>query len=158
VELAAAVSRGVQALIRFSAELRFDALPGPIVQEAKNRLLDLVGCVLAGVTAPSSEMVHGALQAWGGSPEALVLGTGLRMPAALAGFCNGADGRTLTARVRTSKGDPSWPLTQEELDGKFAALARDVLPAGQIVAIQEAIAHVARCADIQELTALLKGR
>jgi len=89
------VSEEIEVLIRFCREVQFEDLPGPIVQEAKNRLLDLLGCALAGVREPSSEMVRRVLREWGGSAEATVIGTDVRMPAALAAFCNGAAGHAV---------------------------------------------------------------
>ncbi len=89
------VSERVEGLARFCQELRFEQLPAPIVREAKNRLLDFLGCALAGVREPSSRMVRQVLGEWGGPPEAAVIGTGIRLPAALAGFCNGAAGHAV---------------------------------------------------------------
>ncbi len=89
------VTERVDALARFCHELAFEKLPAPIVLEAKNRLLDFVGCVLAGVREPSSQMVTRVLRRWGGQAEAGVIGTDVRLPAALAAFCNGAAGHAV---------------------------------------------------------------
>lgn len=95
-ELAPAeVTEKVEALTRFCAEIQFEQLPASIVLEAKNRLLDFVGCALAGVREPSSQMVTRVLREWGVSAEGTVIGTDLRMPAALAAFCNGAAGHAV---------------------------------------------------------------
>lgn len=92
---AADVTETVEALTRFCAELRFEDLPAPIVREAKNRLLDFLGCALAGVREPSSQIVERVLRGWGGPAEATVVGTDIRMPAALAAFCNGSAGHAV---------------------------------------------------------------
>ncbi len=89
------VTEKVEALTRFCAEIQFEQLPASIVLEAKNRLLDLLGCALAGVREPSSQIVTQVLREWGGSAEATVVGTDVRMPAALAAFCNGAAGHAV---------------------------------------------------------------
>jgi 2-methylcitrate dehydratase PrpD len=93
--ISAEVTEWVDALARFCQELHFEMLPAPIVLEAKNRLLDFVGCTLAGVREASSQMVRRVLWEWGGQTEAAVIGTDRRLPAALAAFCNGAAGHAV---------------------------------------------------------------
>lgn len=92
---ATGLAPAVDALIRFSANLRLPDLPASVIRQAKNRLLDTLGCMLAGVGHASSQMVRATVAGWGGRTDAVVAGTSQRLPAALAAFCNGAAGHAV---------------------------------------------------------------
>lgn len=76
----------------FIAGLTYDALPAPVVNDAKYRVLDWLGCVLAGVGSEPSKMITGLVQDNGGSEQATVLGTGLKVPVSQAVLANGVTG------------------------------------------------------------------
>jgi 2-methylcitrate dehydratase PrpD len=65
------------------------------------------------------------------------------------------DGRELTARVKTSKGDPENPLTRDELRAKFRALAGRRCAPGVVEQIWLSGATIADAPDVNHITALL---
>jgi 2-methylcitrate dehydratase len=63
------------------------------------------------------------------------------------------DGRTLEKRLDYPKGDPRNPLTDEEIAGKFAALAQGIATADDVARMQSAIARTEtfdRVTDLME--------
>ena len=77
------------------ASARFDQLPVAAVQAAKRSTLDTLAAMLAGSTAEGLDAMTGLAADWGGSPQARIVGTGMRAPAPLAAWCNGAMARAL---------------------------------------------------------------
>lgn len=65
------------------------------------------------------------------------------------------DGRELTARVRSAKGDPENPITRDELQAKFRALAGRRCSAGALDRLWAACGGMADVPDVNALTALL---
>ncbi len=65
------------------------------------------------------------------------------------------DGREVTARVKTSKGDPEDPLTREELRAKFHALAGRRCAPAEADKIWAGCAAIADAPDVNQITALL---
>jgi 2-methylcitrate dehydratase len=64
-----------------------------------------------------------------------------------------SDGRTLEKRLDYPKGDPRNPLTDEEIAGKFAALAQGIATADDVARMQSAIARTEtfdRVTDLME--------
>lgn len=78
-----------RSLAKFSAELRFEDLPGEIVQQAKRLLLDTIGCGLGAVDLDKGRMGMELARRMGGRPEATVLGAREKVPSAMAAFANG---------------------------------------------------------------------
>lgn len=77
-------------LADFVSGLAFADLPAVVVEAAKLHLLDALGVAAAGSTAEGIDLLIDQLGAWGGTPEAHVLGTDLRVPAPWAALANGA--------------------------------------------------------------------
>jgi 2-methylcitrate dehydratase PrpD len=76
--------------------IRFDELQVTTVHAAARALLDAVGVMqAASALAPEVAPFIAHATASGGNPEATILGTGLRAPAALAAFANGAMAHSL---------------------------------------------------------------
>jgi len=73
----------------------FDQIPKAAVQAAKRSTLDTLGAMLAGTAAPGIDTMVTMARGWGGNAQASVLGAGLRLPAPLAAWCNGAMARAL---------------------------------------------------------------
>jgi 2-methylcitrate dehydratase PrpD len=63
---------------RAAAALKLDNLPGEVVQRAKQRVLDTVGCLVAGYTAGIADEIRQFVAAQGGSAEATLLPGGQR--------------------------------------------------------------------------------
>ena len=67
------------------------------------------------------------------------------------------DGRVLSARRDLPKGEPEFPVSDEELKEKFLSLATDCVPVERAEAIWSAIFNLDETEHLSELTALLRG-
>src|SRR5918912_1307627 len=79
----------VQRLAAIADDVRRDGLPGDLRQDVARRVLDLIGNSLSATGLPPARAVTAYVQAAGGTPEAVAIGTGLRVPAANAALVNG---------------------------------------------------------------------
>ncbi len=76
-------------LARYCSELRYQDLPPAVVEKAKECVLDLLGCAVAGHPMESSRIVAGMVRSVGGTEEASVIGEGVKVPLANAALANG---------------------------------------------------------------------
>src|SRR5271169_1959233 len=67
------------------------------------------------------------------------------------------DGRTFTKQLDYPKGDPRNPLTDQEVEEKFAALAEGVLSQGAQKKLKEAIWNLEKAGSVSKLMALTKS-
>jgi len=67
------------------------------------------------------------------------------------------DGRTFSKQLDYPKGDPRNPLTDQEVEEKFAALADGVLSQGAQKRVKEAIWNLERAESVSKLMALMKS-
>src|ERR1022692_4592092 len=67
------------------------------------------------------------------------------------------DGRTFTKQLDFPKGDPRNPLTDQEVEEKFAALAEGVLSSGAQKKVKEAIWNLEDSDSVRKVMALLKS-
>ncbi|HEX3537805.1 MAG TPA: hypothetical protein VHU15_13670, partial [Stellaceae bacterium] len=65
------------------------------------------------------------------------------------------DGRRLVRRNDIARGYPETPMTPEELDDKFRALAGSVCPPARIAALSAALDSLAEAPDLTALAAAL---
>lgn len=77
------------------AGCRFERIPAAAVASAKRSIVDIVASMIAGSAAPGIDAMVGLVRGWGGVQQARVVGCGLRAPAPLAAWCNGAMARAL---------------------------------------------------------------
>lgn len=77
---------------KFISELRYEALPAEIVEDAKYRVLDWLGSALAGIRYQPSLIVSELVKATGGAAQATVLKGNAKVPVAQAAFANGIIG------------------------------------------------------------------
>ena len=82
-------------IARFAYQLRFDQLPQPVIDSARQHLLDTVGCCLAARNLDSSRALASYLRLEGGAGQATAIGIRRRLPAAQAAFMNGLLARSL---------------------------------------------------------------
>lgn len=82
-------------LAAFFGGLNENALPEPLVRQAKLLLTDLVGVALGGSRQQEVAPIHRVFRAWGGTPEATVWNHGDRLPAHAAALVNGSFAHTL---------------------------------------------------------------
>lgn len=76
-------------LSQFTHRLTYDELPDPVVRAAKQHILDALGVSLASSTMNFARSAVRVVAAMGGSPDAAIIGNGLRAPAANATLANG---------------------------------------------------------------------
>jgi len=77
---------------KFISELRYEALPLEIVEDAKYRVLDWLGSALSGIHYQPSLIITGLVKATGGAAQATVLKGNAKVPVAQAAFANGIIG------------------------------------------------------------------
>ena len=71
-----------------AARLRLENLPAEVLQRAKQRVLDTIGCLVAGYNAGISDAIRSYVLAQGGKREATLLPGGEKTTAALAGLAH----------------------------------------------------------------------
>ncbi|MFC2065889.1 MmgE/PrpD family protein [Chloroflexota bacterium] len=73
----------------FTASLRFEHLPGEVVESAKLIFLDAIGLALVCSDMDFARGVIETVKALGGCPESVIIGKGDKVPASNAGLANG---------------------------------------------------------------------
>jgi 2-methylcitrate dehydratase PrpD len=140
-------------LARHVTGLEFAALPEPTVHAAKRALLDAIGVISAasGLSDEAQPFIRLAMDS-GGTPEASILGTGLRVPAARAALANGALSHALDYEdaFDAAPVHPNASLVPAVL--ALAQASREPLPGSAVIA-----AIVAGC-DISCRLGLSLGR
>jgi len=76
-------------LAEFVVESRFDAIPEPVMHEAKRALLHWIGCAVGGSHERSVDSALAAVSAFSGPQQASVLGRSERLDVLRAAFVNG---------------------------------------------------------------------
>lgn len=74
-------SKGVSAieeLIENVLETRFEDFDGVTIEQAKARIIDVIGCLIAGVKAPGNTALVELVRDWGGKEEATILVHGVK--------------------------------------------------------------------------------
>jgi len=82
-------------LARNASALRFDQLPAPVIELARQCVLDYIGVALAGARDPLVRLLLDEMSEAGGSPQASVIGHSMRLPALSAALVNGAAAHAL---------------------------------------------------------------
>jgi len=77
-----------ETLARYVARTSFDEFPPEVVRRAKYCLLDALGCSLGGVQTAVGGQYLGTAEAFGGKPESLVIGLGVRVSCIYAAYLN----------------------------------------------------------------------
>jgi 2-methylcitrate dehydratase PrpD len=75
-------------LIANILETKFEDLPPAVISHAKNRLLDVIGCMICGANDSGNPELLGIVKDWGGKPEARVFVHGIQVPAPMAAQLN----------------------------------------------------------------------
>ncbi len=83
-----AVTDPLALLGKAAAGLSLQTLPAEAVQRAKQRVLDTVGCLVAGYSVGISDAIRSYVAAAGGAPEATLLPGGQKTTVALAGLAH----------------------------------------------------------------------
>jgi 2-methylcitrate dehydratase len=96
-------------MAEFAHNLKFEDLPGEVVQEAKRFLIDSLGCAFAAVNNEDMQAMHRFLEKLGGVPQATVIGSGLKTNAPNAALMNCLLTRALDYNDIYWEQDPSHP-------------------------------------------------
>lgn len=79
-------------LAAFASALRFEDLPGKVVERIKLSVLDSIGCCVFGATLPWTRKVADLAMAEGARPAASLIGMGSKTSVSLAALVNGTAG------------------------------------------------------------------
>ena len=82
-------------LAKFAAQLRYDDLPANVVHDAKFRILDWIGCALAGTRTEPVRIAAGIAREMSGAPQATAIRQGEKLPMAQAAWLNGLAGHVV---------------------------------------------------------------
>ncbi|NIM92620.1 MAG: MmgE/PrpD family protein [Anaerolineales bacterium] len=93
----------------FAHELMYEDLPKEVIHEAKRFLIDSIGCAFAAIQNEDMQAMHRVTEVLGGTPEATVIGSGLRTNAANAALMNNLLIRALDYNDIYWEQDPSHP-------------------------------------------------
>lgn len=75
-------------LAEFAAGLKYEDIPARVIERAKMHTLNILACALRGHTLESASIVNRVHKAMGGNAEAVVIGEGTKLPAAIAAGVN----------------------------------------------------------------------
>ena len=81
-----------ESLAKLTLDLTAETIPAPAMESAKACVMDYLGALLAGFDLEPARAVRDWVRHYGGTPEATVLGTGAKVPAAQAALTNGTTG------------------------------------------------------------------
>ncbi len=96
-------------MAEFALNLKYEDIPPDAIHEAKRFLLDSMGCALAAVQNEDMQAMYRFTEKLGGTPEATVIGTGLRTNAPNAALMNCLLTRALDYNDIYWEQDPSHP-------------------------------------------------
>lgn len=88
-------SPAIEALSANILDTRFEDFEQATVDQAKNRILDAVGCVIGAGNAPDVKALIDLVTNWGGKEEATILVYGVKGPAQNVAMVNSIMARTL---------------------------------------------------------------
>ena len=100
----------VEELARNVVKTSFEVFDNKTIEQAKNRLIDIVGCLIGGASAPGCPELRDLVREWGGKKEATVLIHGGKAPAGNVAMLNSIMARSFDYGVITPYiGDrPVW--------------------------------------------------
>jgi len=75
-------------LVRFVAETRYDDLPQEVIELSRHFILDSIGSSYGGIGTSIGQIAQALVRAFGGHPQATILGTGERTSSAMAAYVN----------------------------------------------------------------------
>ena len=82
------MANATQELIRNLLETKFEVLNDELIEDAKKRIIDVVGCAIGGVNASGNSVIMDLVRGWGGRNEATILVHGDKVPAHIAAMVN----------------------------------------------------------------------
>jgi 2-methylcitrate dehydratase len=98
-----------QQMAEFALNLRYEDLPPEVVHEAKRFLIDSLGCAFAAVPNEDMKAMHRFIEKLGGTPQATVIGSGMKTNAPNAALMNCLLVRALDYNDIYWEQDPNHP-------------------------------------------------
>jgi 2-methylcitrate dehydratase len=99
----------LESLARVAHSVRYEDLPGPVVQTAKALILDTLGCAYGGLRSDVGAAVRLLALDCGGTSQSTLIGTGEKTSAPMAAFVNGSILRYLDSNDYYFSRDPAHP-------------------------------------------------
>jgi 2-methylcitrate dehydratase PrpD len=132
----------VEALLANILDTRFENLERVTIDNAINRIIDVIGCAIGGARAAGNEALVNLVKEWGGSPEATIFVHGGKVPAHNAAMVN-------SIMARSFDFEPVNPLVDGiQLPGHVS---------GTTVITAFAAGEMVGCSGKELITALLVG-
>ena len=78
----------IEAIAKNIADTKYDNLDKTTIADAKNRIIDVIGCAIGGVNAPGNSALWEVIKDWGGKSEATIWIHGGKAPAHNAAMLN----------------------------------------------------------------------
>jgi 2-methylcitrate dehydratase PrpD len=120
----------IEDMVRNVLETRFESLDEEIVDQAKNRIIDVVGCLIGGANAPGCLAIVNLVREWGGSKESTILVHGGKAPAHNVAMVN-------TIMARSYDFEPVEPYVEDI--GIPGHISGTTIPTAFAVAEQKAV-------------------
>ena len=89
----------IEALSANVIKTQFSDLDAPAVELAKNRIIDVLGCVIGGSNAPGNKAMLDMAQRWGGQNESTIMIFGPKVPSPQAAMLNSIMARSYDFEV-----------------------------------------------------------
>ncbi|MBJ3777109.1 MmgE/PrpD family protein [Acuticoccus mangrovi] len=95
----------IEGIVAHAIRIRFDDIPADVIATTQSYLLDTMGLIAAGASAPGCEAVIDQLVDWGGKPEARLFVRDRRVPAPAAAMGNSLMAHALDFDDTHERGD-----------------------------------------------------
>jgi 2-methylcitrate dehydratase PrpD len=89
----------IEALSASIVETKFNDLDAPTIELAKNRIIDVIGCVIGGANAPGNKELIDMVRRRGGQEESTIMVFGQRVPSEHAAMLNAVMARSYDFEV-----------------------------------------------------------
>lgn len=89
----------IEELVDNILDTRYETFSVEVVDNAKKRVIDVIGCLIGGANAPGCSMVVDLVKEWGGKEEATILVHGGKVPAHNAAMLNSIMARSYDYEV-----------------------------------------------------------
>jgi 2-methylcitrate dehydratase PrpD len=113
----------IEALSENVLSVRFSDLDARIVENAKNRVIDVLGCAIGGANAAGNQGLINTVRKWGGNPEATLLVHGGKVPAGNAAMVNSILCRSYDFEVMSIVVEGEWTPSHHSATTIMTALA-----------------------------------
>ncbi len=94
----------IENLVKHVVTTRYESLPAEAIQTTKRGILDTIGVLIAGATAPGCNVMIDLVREWGGKEESTILVHGGKVPAYNAAMVNSVMARALDFDDSVEKG------------------------------------------------------